>query len=87
MAKSLTFKKITPDDLTACLNRYDDVVPDTLRELDEYRFATIPAELKKRRDAKGGAWLAKEEVQKLVEWKLCVLLTQHNAISDTNIGP
>jgi hypothetical protein len=74
MAKNLSFEAITAADFDACLDRYDEVVSDKLRELDEFRFVTIPAELKKRRNAKGGAWLAKEEVQKLVDWKLYVLL-------------
>lgn len=46
-------------------------MPDNLRELDEYRFITVPGLLKERRGKKGGAWLEREEVQKLVEWKLC----------------
>jgi hypothetical protein len=73
MAKLLNFNNIIPDEFAACLKRYDDLVPDTLRELDEFRFITVPAQLKKRRDAKGGVWLAKDEVQKLVEWKLYVV--------------
>lgn len=70
MATSLSFKKITPDEFATYLNRYDGTVPDSLRELDEYRFVTIPGLLKERRGKKGGAWLEREEVQKLVEWKL-----------------
>lgn len=72
MAISLSFKNITPDDFATHLDRYQDLVPDSLHELDHYRFVTVPGLLKERRDAKGGAWLEKEEVQKLVEWKLYV---------------
>lgn len=73
MANSLTFKKITPDEFATYLRRYSDLVPDNLRELDEYRFVTVPGLLKERRGEKGGAWLEREEVQKLVEWKLCAI--------------
>lgn len=70
MAASLSYEEITPDEFAAYLGRYEDIVPDNLRELDEYRFATIPDLLRERRGKKGGAWLEREEVQKLVEWKL-----------------
>ncbi|TLD35502.1 hypothetical protein E2P81_ATG01805 [Venturia nashicola] len=70
MAKSLSFMKIRPEEFATYLDRYNDIVPDNLRELDEYRFVTVPNLLQKRRGEKGGAWLEREEVQKLVEWKL-----------------
>lgn len=70
MAKSLSYSRITPDEFSTYLAQYEDLVSDTLHELDDYRFVTIPTLLKERRGDKGGAWLEKEEVQKLVEWKL-----------------
>ncbi|KAF2461663.1 hypothetical protein BDY21DRAFT_278557, partial [Lineolata rhizophorae] len=51
------------------LNRYPELVPDKLRELDQLRLETIPASLQQR--AKNGdAYLTKGEVLQLMEWKL-----------------
>ncbi|QDS68760.1 hypothetical protein FKW77_004935 [Venturia effusa] len=70
MANSLSYKTITPDRFATYLARYEDVVPDNLRDLDAYRFVTVPGLLEERRSEGGEAWLEKEEVQKLVDWKL-----------------
>lgn len=56
--------KSTFDDV---LLRYAAAVPEPLRDLDASRYDTIPAAAAKRT---GSLHLAKDEVEKLVEWKL-----------------
>ena len=43
---------------------------DTLTQLDEYRLVTIPARLEERHKAGGEDYLEKEEVERLIKWKL-----------------
>jgi hypothetical protein len=59
---------ITLPAFNAVLARYPAAVPDSLRALDTQRYVTIPAAVAARVDAH----LSKEEVIKLVEWKLYV---------------
>lgn len=49
------------------LLRYPSIVPEKLRELDTLRYDTIPAKVAKRGLSAG---LEKDEVVRLVEWKL-----------------
>jgi hypothetical protein len=49
------------------LSRYPTTVPEKLRALDTLRYDTIPAQVTAR---EGSKCLTKEEVEKLVEWKL-----------------
>ncbi|CAO2658732.1 Nn.00g064550.m01.CDS01 [Neocucurbitaria sp. VM-36] len=49
------------------LSRYPSSVSEKLEELDTLRYDTIPAKVASRQD---GAILTKDEVEKLVEWKL-----------------
>jgi hypothetical protein len=57
----------------ATLSRYSSLVPERLKELDTLRYDTIPAAFAEKIAAQSGddqASLAKDEVEKLVEWKL-----------------
>lgn len=45
----------------------------TLKELDVHRLVAIPARLEMVRKEDGELCLRKEEVEKLIRWKLCVL--------------
>lgn len=53
------------------LSRYVSTVPENLRELDAFRYDAIPSKVAQRA-TKGDVYLEKEEVVKLVEWKLYV---------------
>ena len=70
MTSSLRPEEISLDDFEAALNRYQDYVPDKLKELDKARFETIPEQIKSRNLDDDGALLSKEELQQLVDWKL-----------------
>jgi len=52
------------------LSRYSAAVPEKLRDLDKQRYDAIPTAVAARADS--DKHLTKEEVEKLVEWKLCV---------------
>jgi len=52
------------------ITRYDGVIPDSLSELENYRMILLPDILKERQIEVGRCWIAKEELLKLVEWKL-----------------
>lgn len=49
------------------LSQYPASVPERLQELDTLRYDEIPVKVASRKDA---AFLTKDEVEKLVEWKL-----------------
>ena len=66
---------ITYGDLRKHVLSYESHVPPKIQELETFRLKEIPATLM-RRDLAGGAFLEKEEVTKLVEWKLWVILVQ-----------
>ncbi|KAF2441427.1 hypothetical protein P171DRAFT_434128 [Karstenula rhodostoma CBS 690.94] len=68
--QSLKYTQISQETFNATLSRYPSTVPEKLRELDVLRYDTIPTTVASR--AKEGAYLAKDEVEKLVEWKLYV---------------
>ena len=63
------FDRISNDDFEQILARYPETVPSKLADLEEQRLSTIPATLKER-NAKGNAYLTKNELAKLVDWKL-----------------
>ncbi|KAF2269240.1 hypothetical protein CC78DRAFT_529465 [Lojkania enalia] len=65
----LTIESITLVSFNEILSRYPSTVPEKLQELDTLRYDTIPSTLAKRK-VDGDAYLAKSEVENLVEWKL-----------------
>ncbi|KAK5012885.1 hypothetical protein LTR39_003927, partial [Cryomyces antarcticus] len=69
MKPSQAADQISLDGLKAQLELYDRYIPEKLQSLEEKRLKTIPAALERRR-RDGDAFLEKEEVQDLVEWKL-----------------
>lgn len=69
--KTLKYTQISKEAFNAVLARYPSTVPENLRELDALRYDTIPATVTSRN--KKGAYLTKDEVEKLVEWKLYVI--------------
>jgi len=80
MAPSLVVESITPAEFQEALSRYDLVVQsvskpsnkdgETLEQLDAYRLSTVPARLAKVREEGGELYLEKEEVERLIRWKL-----------------
>lgn len=71
MKSSLKPSAIQFDAFKANLDTYQSLIPNTLDELEDFRFHEIP-ELLGSRQADGEAFLEKAEVSKLIEWKLCV---------------
>ncbi|TKA63242.1 hypothetical protein B0A49_08014 [Cryomyces minteri] len=69
MGPSQAADQISLDGFKAQLELYDSYIPEKLQGLEEKRLKTIPAALERRRQD-GDAFLEKEEVQDLVEWKL-----------------
>jgi hypothetical protein len=67
---SLTITSIDLKTFNETLSRYPSTIPNKLRDLDAQRYDTIPHALAQR----DVPFLTKEEVEKLVEWKLYVLL-------------
>lgn len=67
---SLKHTSIPKESFDDILSRYSATAPDKLQDLDTLRYETIPATLAERKKS-GAAYLKKEEVEKLVEWKLC----------------
>lgn len=70
-------ESIDADTLKEILARYDEHVKENIRELDHARYETIPNDLRRREGESGGKaiHLTKDEVVRLVEWKLCVQLS------------
>ncbi|KAH7389502.1 hypothetical protein DE146DRAFT_758811 [Phaeosphaeria sp. MPI-PUGE-AT-0046c] len=64
---SCHLKKITLSTFDDVLSRYAAAVPEKLHDLDALRYTTIPTAAAKR---KNDLHLIKDEVEKLVEWKL-----------------
>lgn len=56
-------------DFNNVLARYQDAVPAKLHDLDKLRFESIPEKVAQRKEGVD-AFLEKEEVESLVEWKL-----------------
>ncbi|KAF2690859.1 hypothetical protein K458DRAFT_382437 [Lentithecium fluviatile CBS 122367] len=65
---SLKFTTITKEAFDTTLSRYPSLVPAALHTLDAKRYADIPSRLDK--DGSNSAYLKKEEIVSLVEWKL-----------------
>jgi hypothetical protein len=61
---------ITNDAFGEVLSRYSSEIPSKLEDLEIYRMETLPELLQQRRGLKGGSWMEKTELVKLVEWKL-----------------
>ena len=59
-------------DFNDVLARYQDAVPTKLHDLDKLRFESIPEKVAQRKK-EFDAFLVKEEVENLVEWKLYVV--------------
>lgn len=71
MGSHYAFDHISKGDFENALSQYDGVVPSKLAELEEQRLHIIPKSLATRK--KGGrAYLTKQEVATLVDWKLYV---------------
>jgi hypothetical protein len=67
---SLHPDKITLPTFNKTLARYASTAPSTLADLDTFRYTTAPSTLSALKRPKH---LSKPSVEKLVEWKLCVL--------------
>lgn len=70
---SLNYTSISKPTFNRTLARYSSTAPSKLLDLDTLRYETIPATLAKRTE-EGEAFLKKEEVESLVEWKLYVFI-------------
>jgi hypothetical protein len=64
---SHNISRITLGTFNSVLSRYTPAVPAKLQDLDASRYDTVPASVA---DAKGEIFLSKDEVERLVEWKL-----------------
>lgn len=69
MGSHLAFELISKDDFDKILSRYPETVPSKLADLEGQRLSTLPARLRER-EAVGKAFLTKDEVATLVDWKL-----------------
>ena len=67
MDETGTFQAIETTTFDSLLKEYPGVVPEKLSKLDQERYNTIPGLLRQRT---GAAWLTKDEVATLVDWKL-----------------
>jgi hypothetical protein len=73
MSPSLLASAIDKVEFTSTLERYDAHVPEKLKDLETFRLKDLPEILKSRREKnKGSTWMEKDELVKLVEWKLYV---------------
>ena len=73
--KSYNSKDIDKESFNATLARYGEQIPQNLAELEKFRIEELPSILKERGiKNKDGNWMEKEELVKLVEWKLYVLV-------------
>jgi hypothetical protein len=71
---SLNISTISLSTFNTTLARYASIAPAKLKDLDTFRYDTLPAKLAKRKKevGDGEACLEKEELEGLVEWKLYV---------------
>lgn len=77
---SFSATAITKSTFDEVLMRYDSLIEssskpskdtlDTLAQLDKYRLVTVPSRLEERRKAGAEVYLEKEEVERLIRWKL-----------------
>lgn len=63
-------EKIDQATFTSTLSRYPDVLPTELKTLTTFRSEELPGIIEKRKSSKEGAYVTKDELVKLVEWKL-----------------
>ena len=68
----LSISAISSHTINETLSRYAATVPNKLTDLDAQRYEHIPTALANRKKS-GNPFLKKDEVEKLVEWKLYVL--------------
>lgn len=73
MHRDLQFDSISSEKVENFLKQYDDVVPARLQDLQNFRLERVPTLLKERK-ADGNAFLEKQDVTGLVEWKLLVIV-------------
>lgn len=64
--------------LEAAVQRYDGLVPDSLKPLDEQRYHLVPTAVAERREAhkngnKQEPHITKAELVQLMEWKLYLI--------------
>lgn len=69
MDSERSWKSITKVDIQQALRSYQTVLPNRVRDLDDYRSNEIPRVLARRKEEKN-PYLEKKEVEKLIEWKL-----------------
>lgn len=69
MALKHSWKSITRADIHQALQLYESVLPEKVKDLDNFRLKDIPGVLAKRKE-EGNSYLVKDEVEKLIEWKL-----------------
>jgi hypothetical protein len=67
---SMKANHIDLESFKSALERYPNHVPEKLGLLEDYRMKELPIALKTRIEAGKDVYLAKEELTKLVEWKL-----------------
>ena len=67
MDSSESIDAIDPATFDDLLQQYPIIVPEKLFSLDKQRYETIPDSLKQQ---EGPAYLTKEQVATLVDWKL-----------------
>jgi hypothetical protein len=67
--KIYSFQCIGHSEVSEILAQYPSLVPPKLSELEEQRWTTIPTIVAKRKMT-GNAFLKKQEVATLVDWKL-----------------
>lgn len=61
----------TLEEVRQSVEDYRDYAPESLKDLDPFRYDTLPKTLRKRcEDNNSATSLTKNEVVKLVEWKL-----------------
>lgn len=71
MASEYQITRITHAKFKKLSDQYKDVCPQKLDELDEQRYTNIPRLVHERQSGEG-AFLTKDELVKLVHWKLSV---------------
>jgi hypothetical protein len=69
MGSQYAFGSVSASDFDDILSQYPETVPSKLADLEKQRLSVIPAVLAERR-SEGQAYLTKEEVATLVDWKL-----------------
>ena len=69
MSLSVGWQDIDTDTVRENVQKYTDFVPPALKDLEEFRGNTIQKVLQERKE-NGEAFLEKDELLKLVEWKL-----------------